>query len=104
MEAYGEHALSGASCRDWFRRFKCGDFDVSDKQHSGRPKKIEDEDSETFLDEDPCKTLQELSTSLNVAISTVSECLHAMGMFQKLGNWLPHELTERQQEKRKTTC
>jgi [histone H3]-lysine36 N-dimethyltransferase SETMAR len=27
-----------------------------------------------------------------------------MGMIQKVGRWVPHELTDRQQENRKTTC
>ena len=26
LEAYGEHALSEPSCREWVRKFKSGDF------------------------------------------------------------------------------
>lgn len=104
VNAYGDHALSEASCRKWFQRFQSGDFDVTDKERSGRPKKFEDEELETLLQDDPCQTLEQLSESLNVAISTVSDRLHAIGMIQKQGNWLPHDLSERQQERRKTTC
>ena len=35
-----DHALSGTTCRDWFRRFKNDDFDVEDKERSGTPKKF----------------------------------------------------------------
>ena len=31
-------------CRDWFRRFKGGDFDVDDRPREGRPKTLEDVD------------------------------------------------------------
>lgn len=30
VEAYGDSALSETTCRDWFRRFKDGHFDLSD--------------------------------------------------------------------------
>jgi len=36
VEAYGEAALHETTCRD-FRRFKSGDFDVKDKERTGRP-------------------------------------------------------------------
>uniref|UniRef100_A0A1I7XMA1 HTH_48 domain-containing protein n=1 Tax=Heterorhabditis bacteriophora TaxID=37862 RepID=A0A1I7XMA1_HETBA len=34
----GEGVLSHSTCRYWFRRFKAGDFDVSDRQRSGTPR------------------------------------------------------------------
>lgn len=33
-KAYSEQAPSQNTCKCWFNRFKCGDFDVKDK---GRP-------------------------------------------------------------------
>jgi len=41
-EAYGEHASSIKTCEYWFRRFKSGDFDTSDKEREGKPVKFED--------------------------------------------------------------
>ncbi|EGI63841.1 Mariner Mos1 transposase [Acromyrmex echinatior] len=35
VEAYGEAALSERSCREWFQKFKNGEFDVEDKERSG---------------------------------------------------------------------
>ena len=99
-EAYGEHTLSETTCRDWFRRFKSGDFDLKVKERSGKPKKFEDEDLEALLDQ----TLKQLSEPLNVIEMAVSKRLHNLGLVQKAGNWLPHELSERQLEKRKTIC
>ena len=41
---YGDAALSNSTCRDWFRSFKDGDFDVDDHPREGRPKTLEDAD------------------------------------------------------------
>ena len=37
VETYGDAALSERSCREWFQKFKNGEFDVEDKERSGRP-------------------------------------------------------------------
>jgi len=42
VETYNEATLSETTCRDWFRRFKSGDFDVEDKECAGRPKFVKD--------------------------------------------------------------
>ncbi|GFS71224.1 mariner Mos1 transposase [Trichonephila clavipes] len=45
-----------------------------------------------------------LAEQLNVDQSTVSRRLKAMGKIIKVGRWVPHELTDRQQENRKIVC
>ena len=37
VETYGEAVLSERSCREWFQKFKNGEFDIEDKERSGRP-------------------------------------------------------------------
>jgi histone-lysine N-methyltransferase SETMAR len=103
-EIYGEHAPSNTTCKDWFKRFNDGDFSTEDKEHGKPPKKFEDVELETLLSEDCCQTQSELATSLGVDRSTVSKRLKAMGMVQKVSNWVPHELKERDIERRKTIC
>ena len=44
QKVYEDAALSVTTCRDWFRRFKDGDFDVDDRLREGRPKTFEDAD------------------------------------------------------------
>ena len=44
QKVYGYAALSETTCRDWFRCFKDGDFDVDDRPREGRPKTFEDAD------------------------------------------------------------
>ncbi|GFU00651.1 mariner Mos1 transposase [Trichonephila clavipes] len=43
---YGEAAISERTCREWFQRFKNGDFEVEDQHGGGREKVFEDEELE----------------------------------------------------------
>ena len=44
QKVYGDAALSETTCRDLFRSFKGGDFDVDNSPREGRPKTFEDAD------------------------------------------------------------
>ena len=59
VERYGEAALSERSCLEWFQKFKNGEFDIEDKERSGRPKVYEDAELEILLDQDSCQTQEE---------------------------------------------
>ena len=62
---YGEGAaaLSEITCREWFQRFKSGDFDVKDRQGSGKEIIFEDSKLEALLAEDSYQTQDELIES-----------------------------------------
>ena len=104
VEAYGEHALAEPTCREWFRRFKSGDFVLEDKERPGQPKKFEDTELQAVLDEDDTLSQKQMAEMLGVKQQTISDRLKAMGKIHKSGKWVPHELTERQMENRKTIC
>lgn len=104
IEAYGDHALSEATCKRWFQRFRNNDFDVRNKERGRPPKKFEDAELQALLDEDDTLSEKQMGIMLNVAQQTISVRLKAMGKIQKCGKWVPHELNDRQMEKRKTTC
>ncbi|GFT73441.1 mariner Mos1 transposase [Trichonephila clavipes] len=84
---YGEAAISERTCREWFQRFKNGDFEVEDQHGGGREKVFEDAELEALLDQDSCQTQQELAGSLGVTQQAISKLLKVMGMIQKQGNW-----------------
>jgi len=71
VEVYGDTAPTDKSCRVWFRRFN-GDFSVEDKARSGQPKKFEDKELKTLLEEDQSQTQEELAESLEVTQQAVS--------------------------------
>lgn len=104
VEAYGEAALSERSCREWFQKFKNGEFDIEDKKRSGRPKVYEDAELEALLNQDSCQTQEELAFTLGVTQQAISHRLKSLGMIQKQGHWVPYELTPRNVERRFSTC
>ena len=56
VERYGEAAISKKSCREWFKKFKNGEFDIEDKERSGGPKVYEDAELEALLNQDSYQT------------------------------------------------
>jgi len=63
-----------------FQKFKNGEFDVEDKERSGRPKVYEDTELEALLDEDSCQTQKELALTLGVTQQTISYRLKSLGI------------------------
>ena len=70
-----------------------------DEERPEQPKKFEDEQLETLLDEDCCQTQKELAESLGVTQAAISKRLKAAGYIEKQGNWVPHEFKPRDAEK-----
>lgn len=103
-EAYGTHAPSLRTCKRWFERFRDNDFDVRNEERGRPPKKFEDTELQEILDEDDTLSQQQMAKMLNVDQATISRRLKDMGKIQKCGKWVPHKLTERQQENRKVIC
>ncbi|GBP70922.1 Mariner Mos1 transposase [Eumeta japonica] len=96
VEAYNEVALSERTCRDWFQRFKNGNFDIEDEDGSGRPKIYEDAE----LEKDSSQTQKELALTLEVTQQVVSRRLRSLKMIRKQGNWVLYELKPRDVERR----
>ena len=63
---YGEAVISERTCREWFQRFKNGDFDVEDRHSGGREKVFEDAELKALLEQDSCQNQEELARSLGV--------------------------------------
>ena len=89
VETYGEHALLMRTCETWFRQFQCGDFDLTDNEHSGVAKKFEDEELQALLDEDPAQSQQKLPQTPNATRGAICQRLKAMGKIQQYGKWVP---------------
>ncbi|CAK9825563.1 Mariner Mos1 transposase, partial [Anthophora retusa] len=83
--ALGENAVTYKTCKKWFQRFRSGNFDLNDAERSGTPKKVEDEELEQLLNEDPCQTQHELAEELGVTQQAISVRLKKLGRVQKVG-------------------
>lgn len=102
QKVYGDAALSETTCRDWFRRFKDGDFDIDDRSREGRPKTFEDAELEALLDEDPCKTQEELASAFGYPPNHF-QAIACVGNDSKARN-LGYDLKPRDVERRFFTC
>jgi len=85
VEAYDEHALGKSQYFEWFKKFRSGDFDERNEERRKPPKKFEDSELQTLLDEDDAQTQQQLADQLNVTREAVSIRLKSMGKIQKMG-------------------
>nr|CDS35058.1 Mariner Mos1 transposase [Hymenolepis microstoma] len=97
-------AISDRTCRrEWFQRFKSGDFAVED-WHSGGGEKVV-EDAELKVSEDLCHTQEELSESLGISEQAISKCLKQLGMIEKEGCWdIGYPTSWNQEEMCKDAC
>ncbi|UYV75101.1 SIM2 [Cordylochernes scorpioides] len=103
-EVYGDHALRKSQCYRWFKKFQSGDFELDNVPRGKPPQKFEDAELQALLDEDSTQTQKKLAKQFQVSQGAVSLRLNSLGMTQKLSRWVPHELSERQQERRLITC
>ena len=97
---YGEDAIAERTARDWFAKFKNGNFDLEDTPRTGRPTEFDEDHLKTLVKEDGRQTCRELAEKMNSSAMTISRHLESLGFVQKLGAWVPHALTENNKNKR----
>ncbi|GBP03803.1 Mariner Mos1 transposase [Eumeta japonica] len=88
-ETVHETVLRERTCREWFQKFQNGDFDVEDKDLSGRPKFYVDAELEELLEEDSYQTQKELALTLEVIQHAVSHPSKSLGIIHKQGSTTP---------------
>ena len=54
---YGEEALKDRQCRNWFDKYRSGDFSLKDEQRSGRPNEVADDQIKAIIKSDRHVTL-----------------------------------------------
>ncbi|XP_029648940.1 histone-lysine N-methyltransferase SETMAR-like [Octopus sinensis] len=97
-------AVKARTCRLWFKRFKDGDYDISDRPRSGRRPALNDEFLNETIESDPRQSTRNLAQKFNVSRSTVHEHLKQIGKTCKEGIWVPHELTLENQTQHSIAC
>ena len=102
--ALGDDAVADRTCRDWFKRFREGDISLEDRPRPGRPMESDIERLKVLIEDNPRLTTRELSTMLGCNQSTIDRHLHEMGKVNKLGTWLPHQLTSDNIQQRISIC
>ena len=102
--ALGEGSVADRKCRDWFKRFREGDISFEDLPSSGRPLELNVERLKVLIEDNPRLTTRELSAMLDCNLSTIDRHLHQMGKVNKLGTWVPHQLSPDNMQQRITIC
>jgi len=59
--AYGENAVSHATCKRCYQKFRQGDFSLEDEPRARRPQKIETDELQALLDINSAQTETELA-------------------------------------------
>ena len=97
---YGEGVIGKSTARKWFAMLKNGNFDIDNMLHSRRPSEFDEDHLKALLKEESCQTSHELAKTINCDQKTNLNHLHSMGFAEKLGVWVPHELSENNKENR----
>nr|CDS25272.1 histone lysine N methyltransferase SETMAR [Hymenolepis microstoma] len=84
-------AISDITCRrEWFQRFKSGDFAVKDRHNGGGRNLLKMQNwRRAILSEDSCQAQEELSESLGISMQAISKRMKQLGMFKKEGKLKP---------------
>jgi histone-lysine N-methyltransferase SETMAR len=103
-DVYGDGAAKENIVRFWFQRFRSGNFNLQNKPR-GRPEtNVDNEELRTILEVDPSQSTSELAVGCGVSDKTVLIHLKQSGKVKKLEMWVPHELSEADQQTRVDCC
>jgi len=81
---YGESAIAERTARDWYAKFKNGNFNLKDAPRSGRPVEF-DKERLNFCTK--IQTTRELAEKMECSHTAIEKHLHSMGKVQKCGAW-----------------
>ena len=98
-DVYGEEALKDRQCRNWFDKFRSGDFSLKDEQCSGRPNE-DDDQIKAIIESDDHVIVVEIKEMIKIPKSTIDRHIKCLGLVKKLYFLILHEfkkihLTER---------
>ena len=103
-EAFGDKSAEVRTVQRWFARFRNGDESCMVKQYHGRKRKFDNVRLRTVVEADPGTTVRRLAKKLGTGKSIISTHLSRIGKRKKLDKFVPHELTEAQQNRRYQIC
>lgn len=97
--------VSVRTCRNWVNEFKTGNYDLKDKEKSGRLADDElDNRIEEYLSVNRHATSRDMATAFNIGKSTVCRHLKSMGKRYLCFRWIPHQLSDDQKNNRVAIC
>jgi len=101
---YGRGTTTRGTCYNWFKKFRLGASKVEDNKRSGRPLTVNPRAVLGAVENKPTATIRELASGLGTSKSTIQRRLKKLGKKRKLGEFVPHELTEVNKMNRLSAC
>ncbi|VDP00105.1 unnamed protein product [Heligmosomoides polygyrus] len=93
-----------AQVYSWFERLRRGNGSLEDVPRSGRPTTMSLDELRKLAEQHPYEGVRYFAAALGCSRSTVDNGLRSLGMVKKLGQWLPHELTDGNRRRRLDIC
>src|SRR5271165_1330955 len=101
-DVFGDDTPSQRQCQNWFPKFGSGDFSLEDELRFGRPVELDLGALLALVKSNPRQSTRDMARELHCDHMTIDRHLRELGFVQKLGVWVPHELTDDQKEQRVT--
>lgn len=105
-EACGHNTVTVRTCQRWVQQFEEGNFELDDRERSGRPSLGAELDDaiQDYLKTFPRASSVEIATAMNVSQSTLWEHMKKIGLTNLACRWVPHELSAGNKETRIRIC
>ncbi|CAK9817716.1 Histone-lysine N-methyltransferase SETMAR [Anthophora plagiata] len=91
---YGSGAMIITTVRNWFKRFRAGNFELKDEDRSGHPAMTDTDLIKAMLAETPRYSVREIVDATNIPRTTVHNHLIRMGYVNRCEVCVPHLLME----------
>ena len=82
-DVYGEETLTDRQCRNWFKKFRSGDFSLKDEERSGQPNEVYHDQIKAIIESDRHVTEREIEEMLNIPKSTINRHIQRLGLVKK---------------------
>jgi histone-lysine N-methyltransferase SETMAR len=104
IQAFGQDTANERTVRRWFEKFRSGDMSLENEERSRPGTVIDNDQLKALAEADTRKTLRELAKDLDVSTGTILQHLKTIGKVKTLDTWVPHELIEKQKNRRFEIC
>jgi len=101
---YGKDAVSERVCQNWFAKFCASDTTCEDRERSGRPLVVDDDQIKSLIESNPYYTTREIAEIIEVSQKTVVNHLHTLGYVSRYDIWVPHNLSDKNLMDRISIC